>query len=89
MIRVELVRTADGYLVGKNVGDRWNLEAAGVESLLWDRNQSSVKAARRKLAALGLTLAVVRNATLQLRATDDEAEALGMVNVERLARLAA
>jgi len=89
MIRVKLVRTADGFLVGKTVGDRWNLESAGIGPLVWDRNQKSVKSARRKLALLGLTLTVVRNATVQLQATFDEAEALGIVNVARLTRLAA
>jgi hypothetical protein len=88
MIRVELVRVGD-FLIGRSMGDRWNMQAAGIASLPWDRNQKAVKAARRKLAAFGLTLAVVRNATLQLHPTDDEAEALGMVNVVNLARIAA
>ncbi len=89
MIRVELVRTSEGLLVGKTVSDRWNLEVAGVGPLVWDRNQRSVKAARRKMAALGLTLAVVRKANVEWHASGDESKALGVVNVANLTRLAA
>lgn len=83
MIQIQLVRVGN-HLIGKTCSDRWNLEAAGNGAIAWDRNQKYAKVARRKLAALGLTLTVVRGATVQMRPTDAEAAALGVDNVRQL-----
>ena len=89
MIRVELVKTKDGLLVGRTASDRWNLETAGIGPLVWDRNQRSVKAARRRLVKLGLTLTVVRDAAVQIHPTDAECYSLGLVIVHHLTERAA
>lgn len=83
MIQIRLVRVGD-RLIGMTCSDRWNLESAGIGPIRWDRNQKHVKAARRRLAALGLTLSVVRNATVQVHPTSIEADSLGLAIVERL-----
>ena len=88
MIRVELVRVGD-YLVPRTFSDAWNMRTCGIGPIRWDRNQAGVKAIRRRLAALGLSLTVVRNATVQVHPTDAEAKALGLVNIRRLTARAA
>jgi hypothetical protein len=50
MIVIQLVKV-QGYLVGRTVSDRWNLESIGMAPMRDDRNQTAVKRLRRILTA--------------------------------------
>jgi hypothetical protein len=54
MIRIALV-AVDGKLVGRTASDRWNLLVLFSKHVIYaDRNQAGLKAARRRLAKLGM-----------------------------------
>jgi hypothetical protein len=54
MIEIQLVMV-DGKLVGRDASSRWNLLVLfGKHTIYADRNQAGLKAARRRLAKLGM-----------------------------------
>ncbi len=73
MTTIRTVRMPEG-LVGQTVTDRLKLDEVGFDG---GTIRGDVKAARDKLASLGLLLAVVRNGRVHMVATPEERAELG------------
>lgn len=78
MLTITLVRVG-GYLIGRTVSDRWNMETIGCGPIKADRNQSVIKRLRREYTGI-FAFVVVRNAQPDSYPTQAEHDALGPAN---------